>query len=179
MAWLVHCAFDWDWQLLGVSAVAVLVGVGLVARKRAAGPLLSSTLRWPLAATAAVLAVVAFTTVMANVSLDRASNAYALGAFATADRYARRADAWNPWSAEPWDLRASIAARRGDATAARRYMHTALDHDPRNWELELPLALVTSGPEQRSAFAAARRLDPHDVPKRIPPSLVRKNTAGR
>ena len=178
-AWLVHAAVDWDWQLLGVSALGVLVGVALVVRERAANSRLPGTVRWPITAVSAVLAAVGFTTVMANVSLDRAVNAYAGGALATADRYARRAEVWNPWSSAPWDLRASIAARRGEAGAARKDMISALHRDPHDWQLELRLALVSTGAERNAAFAAARLLDPHDVPKTIPPSLVRKWAAGR
>jgi O-antigen ligase len=178
-AWLVHGAVDWDWQLLGVSALAVVVGVALVVRSRTAARPLRSITRWPLAAASTVLAAVAFSTVMANVSLDRAVNAYAHRRLATADRYTSRAEAWNPWSAGPWDLRASIAAQRGDASVARKDMRAALKRDPRNWQLELRLALVSTGAVRNAAFAAARRLDPHDVPKTIPPSLVRKRAPRR
>jgi O-antigen ligase len=178
-AWLVHVAFDWDWQLLGVSAVAVVVGLALVVRERDLSAVLPSTARWALAGTAVALAGVAFATVMANVSLDRASSAYAHGELTSAGRFARRAETWNPWSSAPWDLQASIAARDGDAAAARKYMLAALKRDPHDWQLELRLALMTTGAERKAAFAAARRLDPHDVPTKIPPSLVRKRSDRR
>jgi O-Antigen ligase len=178
-AWLVHAAVDWDWQLLGVSAVAVLVGAAAIARVRTEGTRIREPVRWPLAGASALLAAVAFCAVMANVSIARASSSYAHGSLAAADRYARRAARWNRWAAAPWDLRASVAAQQGDARAARADMLAALDRDPHNWQLYLRLALVTRGAERAAAFATAGRLDPLAVPATLPPSLVRKPASTR
>ena len=178
-AWLVHAAVDWDWQLLGVSAVAVLSGAAIVARARSSEAARREFVRWPLVAISIALAAVGFCTAMANVSLARAADSYAHGSLGAADRYARRAARWNRWSAAAWDLRASVAAQRGDAGAARADMLEATRRDPHNWQLELRLALVTDGDERTRAFSTARRLSPPHAPKKLPPPLVRKRAPAR
>jgi O-Antigen ligase len=169
-AWLVHGAFDWDWQLLGVSSVGVLAGAALVARTRADGFGVRASIRWPLTGVAVALAALSFCTVMANVSLARATASTAQGAAAVTDRYARRAARWNPWSSAAWALRAAAAQHRGDRAAVRTDLRAAVERDPHNWQLQLQLAFASSGPERAAAFAAARRLAPALVPKKLPPS---------
>jgi len=170
-AWLVHGAVDWDWQLLGVSTLAVLVGAALVARARPSGATAAAAVRVPLAATAAALCFVAFCAVMTNVSLARASTSLSRGDLAQADRYARRAGRWDPWSSDAPDLRASVAARRGEIHAARIDMRAAVADDPHSWRLQLRLATVAAGAERAKAAAAARRLAPHLIPPELPKSL--------
>ena len=170
-AWLVHGAVDWDWQLLGVSTLAVLVGAALVARARPSGATAAASVRVPLAATAAALCFVAFCAVMTNVSLARASTSLSRGDLAQADRYARRAGRWDPWSSDAPDLRASVAARRGEIHAARIDMRAAVADDPHSWRLQLRLATVAAGAERAKAAAAARRLAPHLIPPELPKSL--------
>lgn len=178
-AWLVHGAVDWDWQLVGVSAVGVLVGVALVVQARPHSLAPTRALRWPLAGVAVALAVIAFCAVMANVSYARATRSLSRGAYTAADHDARKAEQWNPWSSSGWALRASVANIRGQRGAARADLLEAVKRDPHDWTLQLQLAFAAAGSQRARAFAAARRLAPTIAPTRLPSSLVRNRSAGR
>jgi hypothetical protein len=159
VAWLVHVAYDWDWQLTGVTIVAFFcAGAVVVAtRDRTAPPRGAVAMLVALVLAAGALSVVGLA---GNRALGRSGADLAkgdlVGALA-ADRDARR---WAPWSAQPWQLLGQIRTVTGDAAQARAAFHKAVAKEPRNWELWLGLAASSSGRERDRALARLRALSP-------------------
>ena len=160
-AFLAHAAGDWDWELPAVTLAGVLTGVALL--KAASGderPRLRAGARAGVAAGALALAAFAATGLVSNGALAAGERAVAVGDWAEAEREARQARRWAPWSSRPWRLLGDAQRRRGDVTAARRSFRAALDHDPHSWEIWLDLGLASDGAERRAALRHARRLNP-------------------
>jgi O-antigen ligase len=164
VAFLVHGAVDWDWQLTGVGAAGLLCAVALVASAPPGDREVRLAMSGRIAAAAVALALVgvAFGAVMANVPLESAQSAAERGDWAASAADARRARSWAPWSSEPWKLLGEAQLAQAQIAAARRSFRTALAKDPHNWELWLDLGIASTGAEQRRALATAVRLDPHD-----------------
>ena len=164
VAFLVHNALDWDWQLTGVGAAGLLCAVALVqtARSRTARLELTVPIRVATAAATLALAVLAFATVMANVPLDAARAAASRGDWTASAADARKARTWAPWSSEPLRLLGEAQLAQGNVGAARLSFRTALGKDTGRWQLWVDLALVTAGREKRGALARAERLNPRD-----------------
>lgn len=165
VAFLLHAAVDWDWQLTGLTLTALLCGGAVVvaARPERPGPA-ARTLTVPVraAALALVLALVAFAFVLqvGNSAIATATRAADRGDAARATAQARRAKAWNPWSYQPWELLGEVQLARGDLGAARQSFHTAIAKDHASWTLWLDLAKASKGAARREALARAAALAP-------------------
>jgi O-antigen ligase len=161
VAYLVHAGVDWDWELPAVTTAALACGASLVVlarreagsgagwRARGAGVALTVTL-----GAAAVVGLVANGAIAASISELRS------GDYASAEREARRASRWAPWSAEPWRVLGAVRLRRGERVRARAALRTATERDPRNWVLWAELASASEGVAQRDAFVRALALNP-------------------
>ncbi len=158
VAWLVHAGVDWDWELLGVTLPALLVGVALVAAARH-DRLRSPLPRWLLPAAAALLAVPAVFGVLAYAPLGSARDALDAGREEEAADDARSARRFAPWASAPW-LALGDAVAEDDRAAARAAYREALERDDANWELWLALGAISTGEEQRRALARAAELNP-------------------
>jgi O-Antigen ligase len=163
VAFVLHAAIDWDWQMGGLTITALLCGGALVVAARPERPA-PRTLTVPVraAALALVLPLVAFAFVLqvGNAAIASAARAADRGDAARATAQARRAKAWNPWSYQPWELLGEVQLARGDLRTARQSFRTALTKDHANWTLWLDLAKASKVRARRQALARAAELAP-------------------
>ena len=160
-AFLVHAAVDWDWELPVLVLPALACGAILLAEARSSPPMALTTPYRALGVSAAVLAIaVAIVANVGNRALAESALALEHGDTRGAAESARRAQAWAPWSHEPWQLlgEAQLAARQ-DA-AARRSLAEAIQRAPEEWRLWFDLAIVSDAPRARVAITRASELNP-------------------
>jgi tetratricopeptide (TPR) repeat protein len=162
VAFLVHAAVDWDWELTAVTLVALAVAVALLAAgepDEPARPLGLST-RAAGAGAAIALSAVAFVGLVGASALAESERALDKGRYDKAGSEARKASRWWRWSSEPWRVLGDTQAAAGDLPAARASYRKAIDKDRRNWLLWYQLSSVSEGAEARQALAEAARLNP-------------------
>ena len=163
VAFLVHAAVDWDWQMPAVTLAALFCGAAILAagrRKPTDAKAVPVLWRAVALGVVVVLACFAFVGLRSNKAIAASQNEASLGRYAKAAADARTARFWAPWSATPLQLLGEAQAAAGDRASARATFHRALAKDPASWELWLDLAAWSSGTERTHAFAAATRLDP-------------------
>jgi hypothetical protein len=164
VAFLIHAAVDWDWQLPGVTLPALLVaGCIVIAARTELHPRAIVRSRWALVGSLALVAAFSAYTLAANRALAKASNAVVADRFADAVSSAKRASTLEPWAAEPWQVRAQAELQRGNLPAARADLRRALAKAPDDWRLWLDLALASTGRERLAAVREAARLNPYSV----------------
>lgn len=162
VAFLLHAAIDWDWEMSGLTMTALLCGAAVVVAARPEPVARTLTVPVRAAALALVVPLVAFAFVLqvGNAAIATAARAADRGDAARATAQARRAKAWNPWSYQPWELLGDVQLARGDLRAARQSFRAALAKDHANWSLWLDLAKTTRGGARRQALARAAELAP-------------------
>jgi O-antigen ligase len=164
VAFLVHAALDWDWELPGAGLAGVLCGAAVVVAAPAARRFeLRPAAR--IASVAALVPLLAFVFVLhvGNVSLARSDSARDADALGAAVRDARRAERWQPWSNQPPLALGEAQLAAGDAAAAARSFRTAIARDPGDWEAWYQLGLATSGAARTEALRRARQLNPRST----------------
>jgi O-antigen ligase len=168
VAFAAHATIDWDWELTGVTASALLCAAIVVvgARDARRSRPLPSALRAVAVTAASLLFVVAAVAWIGNVALARAVTARDEGRYADAIAKADLAHRWQPWSARPRVIAGEAALLAGDAPQARLLLRRALNDDSGDWETWLALSRVTQGASSRAALARAARLN------RIDPSVA-------
>ena len=168
IAYLVHAAQDWDWELPAVTLAALCCAAALlVLAQRESRPAFSRTGRAAVVAVAAVLGLVALGALVGNAALGAANASLDADNPARAARDARWAKRLVPWSAEPWRLHGEALLSQGKVEGARRDFEAALRKDPADWDSWVNLALVTHGTARQKAVERAARLNPLE---RIPGS---------
>jgi tetratricopeptide (TPR) repeat protein len=164
VAFLVHAGVDWDWEMSGLTITGLLCGVALlVAARRGNVEPFSLRARVALIAVAVALAAAAFVGAMGNSQIAASRDAASSGQWTEAADHARNAMTWMPWSSEPWQLAGEAQLALGQRELARSTLSTAIDKDPRDWELWLALSRASNGVERREAAAQAVRLNPLGV----------------
>ena len=83
-----------------------------------------------------------------------------LPAVQAARESARRAQAWAPWSHEPWQLLGEAQLAAGKDAEARRSLAQAIRRAPEEWRLWFDLAIVSDAPQARVAITHASELNP-------------------
>jgi hypothetical protein len=160
-AWAAHAALDWDWEVVGVTAAALLAGgVALVAARRGSPRLLRPRVRVPLLWVSVVLSAGAVVSLVGNQALFAGVEELARDDPAAAVEHARRAQALLVWSFEPELVLGDAAAAAGDREGALRAYRDAVATDPRSWVAWLRLAQVARGRERLQAYARVRQLNP-------------------
>jgi O-Antigen ligase len=163
VAYLVHAAVDWDWELAGLTLPALGCAVALLALRPTAAALVpASALRYGAAVGAIALAGIALVGLIgasANAASEEALQSSPPD-YAEAESQARKARRWARWSSEPWEHLADSQLARGASVAAADSYRKAIAKEPTDWELWFGLAHATSGAEQRRALAEATRLNP-------------------
>jgi O-Antigen ligase/Tetratricopeptide repeat len=163
-AFLAHAALDWDWQLPAVTLAALACGVTLLvcARPPGAEDGAGTPLRPRFIALAALvpLAVVAVVVAAGNGAIGGSDSALERGDTASAERLARRAHRWAPWSSQPWQRLGDAALAAGDLEKARRSYRRAIALDETEWSLWFGLAQASRGSERASALGRALALNP-------------------
>jgi hypothetical protein len=164
VAYLVHAAVDWDWELSAVTIAAFACGVAVLAFGAGGDAVLVPAVRTRIAvgAVAAVLAGVAFVGLVGASALaasDEAATATPPD-WAKADDEARKAERWAPWSSEPWQRLGEAQLSRGDLAGARVSLRRAIDKEPTDWLLWFRLAEASTGAARARALDEAERRNP-------------------
>jgi hypothetical protein len=163
-AYLLHAGVDWDWELTGVTLPAILCGVALLLAGRRDDPAGTPALARRLPALAAVVGVGVFAAVglLGNVAVHRAEKAVNAQQWAKAERTARAAQRWAPWSSQPLEWLGEAQVGAGKVAASQATLRQAIAKDPRAWELwfDLALAAPRGSATQLQALQNALRLNP-------------------
>lgn len=162
VAYLLHAAVDWDWEMPAVTLTAIFCGLVLLrsqsAREEPRG--LGLGIRLGGVGIALALAAFAFVALIGNSAASASSTAAQSGKWKRAESEARRAATWLTWSSDPWRLLGEAQFGANDLAAARASFRKAIAQDRREWTLWYELALASKGPAQRRALAEASRLNP-------------------
>ena len=179
-AYLAHAAVDWDWELAGVTVVALLCGCGLVAEARPAEILrvASVPVRAAAVSVGVVLSGLALWSLIVAVPLGRAREAVISGDWQTAVEQAENAERWAPWASDPWRLRGDAELAQGRVASARESYARAVELEPGEWLLWLDLAVTSTGEAQRRALERAAALNPREEQIRIVQDAVRNPAPG-
>jgi O-antigen ligase len=162
-AWAAASAFDWHWEMVGVTLTALLAGgAGLVASERGASRSLGLRARGALVAAGVLLSVFATWSLVGNQALFAARDALGRKDWSSAGDHGRRARSLLFWSYEPDVVLGDAAAGSGDRDGALRAYRDAVAADPNNWVTWLRLAQVARGPERAAAYDRVRQLNPRE-----------------
>ncbi len=163
-AYVIHATADWDWELAGVTLAALLLGTACVLARRELDeterPQLSATARNVALAALVAVATVALIGLLGNVAAGLSARAARNEDWSSAQRHARQAIRWMPWSSVGWRELGEAQLVEGDLPRARHSLRQAIAKDPRNWVLWLDLASAEQGPARRAALRTARQLNP-------------------
>lgn len=164
VAYLAHAGVDWDFELAGVTVVALLAAAALVVLHRDAdtprpAPALA---RWAFPAIAATVAVVSVFSVLGNVPLDRGRVAIREGRWQAALDHAHDADRWLPWSSATLQLRGRAELGLDRPDDARVSFEKALSRTDIDYELWADYASALAGRARLDALERALALNPRD-----------------
>ena len=160
VAFLVHAAVDWDWEMSAVTLAALACAAAvLTAAGSRSTPILSPRVRAVGVGASLLLAVLAFVGVVGASALAASDRALTKGDYAKAASQAHKASSWWRWSPDPWRELGDIAVARNDSAAARTYYRKAISKDDTDWKLWYDLSTVSNGAESNRALAKAVRLN--------------------
>jgi hypothetical protein len=165
VAWGLHSAVDWDWQM-PVVTVPVLALVAAACSCATSGLRRRTRLPARLVVTALCLAV-GFEPALVAVSqadLDASVHAFDRNDCATAINRAQAAHRVVGSRPEPLEIIGYCYSRDGNARQAMTTMKGAVSRDPGDWEFRYGLGVVTAaaGSNPLPALRSALRLDPHE-----------------
>jgi hypothetical protein len=145
VAYLLHAAVDWDWEMPALTIAAFLCGVAIlvVARKERDRRDLSRRVRIGAIAAATAVAAFAFVALMGNLQIAASNNAMDDSNWKSAAKHAGAAKMWLPWASDPWRLQGEAQYMVAQDAAARANFKTALEKDPNNWLIWADLATVS------------------------------------
>jgi O-antigen ligase len=162
-AWGAASAFDWHWEVVGVTLTALLAGAAaLTASERRAPRPLASAASGGLAVATGILSLAAVWSLVGNQALFAARDAVDRKDWVAARDDGRRAHTLLPWSFEPALVLGDAAAGLGDRDVALHDYREAVEKDPQNWVAWLRLAQVARGTERRGALERVRELNPRE-----------------
>ena len=162
VAFLVHAAADWDWQLAAVGLAGLACGATLLVMARGSRARAIGTHgRAALAATAIVFSGFALWSLHGAYPLGQARTAADNGQWVAAQNHARTAIARiGGFSAVPWQLLGEAQTALREPDTARVSLRVAVRRDPSSWEAWYDLAVVSHGSERRTAATKALTLNP-------------------
>jgi hypothetical protein len=180
LAWTVHAAIDWDWEVPALTIPALAFAAAAVARPRTAAATSPATTpnpgrsRWAavvsgsaLMRAGAVVALVAVAAIGTGVArsqhaLDQSLSAMHEGNCVDASRSAQRSLSINGQRPEPHQVLAVCALRAADPSVALIEAQRARELDPANWRMAYDVAMVQAiaGQDPRAMLREARRLNP-------------------
>ncbi len=163
-AFLVHAAFEWDWEMPVVIVSGLLLASVLV-RSRASGReiALGSLARFAAAAGVVVVAAFAVVALVGNTDVVTAERLMARGDVRGAAAHANRARQLLPWASEPWLVIADTRARSLDEAGTRASLRAAIARDGADWALWFRLAAASRGTQRDVALRRAIALNPRLV----------------
>jgi O-antigen ligase len=159
VAWLVRAGLDWDWEMPAVTVWLFCSGGAALAvstRRRSRRLRLRPGVRLALALACLAIAVVPAAVAVSQHRLDAALAAFRRGDCTEAESEARGSLDVISFRAEPREVLAICAARRGNLPAALSAAGKAVRRDPRNWRYRYDLALVQALAGTGAGPAAAR-----------------------
>lgn len=162
-AFAAHAAVDWDWEVPAVTLVALALSAVMLVACRGVR---RAPLRLPFPArvgmVVALVAVGAFSAygLVGNRALARAGDAADNARWREAEREARTAIRWVPWSGEAWQHLGNAQLGLGEFSNARTSLLKATRKDPGAWRIWFDLGTASSGRERRQAYARAAALNP-------------------
>jgi hypothetical protein len=161
-AFLIHAAFEWDWQMPAVTLVALALAVAVLATDGDGAAPVSLGVHARVAGVLAFLCAAGFVAVSAlgHTYVTSAERLAASGDSLGADAAARRAATVLPWASEPLLVRGDLRLHVGDARAARTFYLRALKRDRQNWQIWLRLSVASSSRAAADAQRRAVELDP-------------------
>jgi len=162
VAFLVHAAVDWDWEVTAVTLAALLCAIALLALRRPEREPRAFGLPARLTALIATsaLAALALVGLVGNLALASSRHAAVHRDWQKSAAQARRAANWAPWSSDAPDLLGQAELQQGHIAAAAASFRRALAKDPQEWQLWLDLYSATSGREAQHAFRRTYELNP-------------------
>ena len=182
VVFLVHAASDWDWELPAVTLAGLVCAVAmLLGGRRARRPRrLSATVRSVAVAAAAAAGIFAVVGLIGNSALATSRSDLAAGKIADAEKQARRAASWAPWSSDPWDRLGDAQVAGGAKPAAIASYRKGLSIDRNDWKLWYDLALTATGAARRHAITESLALSPRSgLPDRIKDIRLHLGRCGR
>jgi O-antigen ligase len=163
VAWGAASAFDWHWEVVGVTIAALLAAAAALTASERRGPrLLASGPSGVLAAVTGILSLAAVWSLVGNQALFAARDAVDRKDWVAARDDGRRAHALLLWSFEPALVLGDAAAGLGDRDVALHDYREAVEKDPQNWVAWLRVAQVARGTERSQAFERVRELNPRE-----------------
>ncbi|MGH3025265.1 MAG: hypothetical protein ACRDLR_02320, partial [Gaiellaceae bacterium] len=153
-AFLIHAAVDWDREMPALWLAGLFVGIALLPEERLA---LRGRRQAAVVAAAAALGAAGVVSGIAQLSLARASDEARTGDYASAERLARHAASFEPWSSRPLEVLGETQLAAGADAAARSTLRRAVAKDPTRWRLWNDLTKAGAGGR---AGREARRLNP-------------------
>jgi hypothetical protein len=159
VAYLVEAVWDWDWELSGVTLAALFCGAAVLLAGRNRERQIGS-LRWPVLALGAVVALIAMAGLAGRLALSASANALTGNDWAKAESDARHARTLMPWSAEPWAALGRAEHGAGDPVSAVKSYREAIAKSPGDYRVWVELARVETGQRRILDFAQAIKLNP-------------------
>jgi hypothetical protein len=168
VAFLAHSAIDWDWEMPAVTSTALLCAADLLHIQRSQNPGARSHRHRAVtiaavSATCFVLLGLNAVAIAGSMSLHQAVENLQSQAWIKAERSARTASRWQPWSAEPYDLLGQAEIAQGKRKAAAESFRHALRLDNQRWQTWYELGRISEGAERRAAFEHILTLNPRAV----------------
>lgn len=177
VAWLLHSAIDWDWQMPATTFWVFALGGAALATSTARGQRSSTfvrTYRGGLAfdrsgmvriiaaASCFALAIVPARIAIAQAKIDQALLGLKSGDCNSARSAAAEAAEITPWRVEPHVILGQCLGERGDTDAAIAHLRQAIDADPGNpfQQYRLAQLLAGDGRDPRRPMARAAALSP-------------------
>jgi hypothetical protein len=160
IAFFAAAAYDWVWQLAGISVVGVgMLGFALGAipstRSSAAGRF--GALRPALALVAVAAIVPQYVVLAAGTHLHNSQTAFNARDAARARSEALAAKAIEPWAASPYLQLGLVSEAQGNYASASHWLDEAIRRSRRDWTLWLTAARIET--RRGNAGAAKRDLD--------------------
>jgi hypothetical protein len=163
VAYLVHAAGDWDWEMPAVTFLALSCGAALVLAVRPAERRTPPMrILAPAVVGTMILSVIAVAGLIGNGALSASARAGGSHQWRQSASEARKAIRWMPWSSEAWWRLALAQAGQGRVVEARSDIRTASAKSPREWRPWLSWVELSTGRVQNRALKEAVQLNPRD-----------------
>jgi hypothetical protein len=166
-AFLVHAAFEWDWEMPIVTLPALALGVALLLSRSGSRVIrVAAAARLGAATVVVLLTLFAVDALAGNAYLVAAERRALTGDNASAEARARHATRLLPWASEPWLVIADARAGAGDAAGTRDALRKAAARDPSDWLVWYRIAASSNGIERTVAVRRISLLNPRLVRRR-------------
>ena len=166
VAYLVHAAVDWDWEIPALTLFALLCAAAVfAARDDRAGTrheVYASRARALAVVATAALAAFSVVGLVGNRALADANAALLRDDDRAAADAARSAERWAPWSAQATRLHGRALVGLGRVQEGRRKLREAAETSPDDWRIWYDLGIASTGSQRERAFVRAATLNPLD-----------------